>query len=64
MPNRLSGRWHPDCKQRVTSGHAFAADSNLLSFHSRSKENPPMNYEERDSLGIYVRGHVLEGKVP
>jgi sporulation protein YlmC with PRC-barrel domain len=23
-----------------------------------------MNYEERDSLGIYVRGHVLEGKVP
>lgn len=23
-----------------------------------------MNYEERDSLGIYVRGNVLEGKVP
>lgn len=23
-----------------------------------------MNYEERDSLGIYTRGKVLEGKVP
>jgi sporulation protein YlmC with PRC-barrel domain len=23
-----------------------------------------MNYEERDSLGIYVRGKVLEGKIP
>jgi len=23
-----------------------------------------MNYEERDSLGIYVRGNVLEGRVP
>lgn len=23
-----------------------------------------MNYEERDSLGIYVQGKVLEGKVP
>ena len=23
-----------------------------------------MNYEERDSLGIYVRGNVLAGKVP
>lgn len=23
-----------------------------------------MNYEERDSLGIYTRGKVLEGKIP